>query len=278
MVALHVSFNPTTKVAHVDETTTVPAGFTNIGTFEHPDATYPDSYVIFHGVRELLYFVKPGSPVTLGAKFPDNITDMSAVTIQFTYPDPLRLTTNLDTVKTAVAGTDVTFTVAAADGRAPYTYEWFYRSQYNSVWIKIDPTVNPTAATASLKNSAVTAQSTGQYKAVVKDAFHNEVESYSTMLSVSDAPVTTSITATPSTLALSVAADAANGKTVAFASVPAGSTLKTLSIKTAPAAGRATATIANNVLTVKPVAAGAATTVVVTDGTHDVTLNVTVAA
>lgn len=86
------------------------------------------------------------------------------------------------------------------------------------------------------------------------------------------------ITPTPATVALSVATDAAAGKNVTFAPVPADAAIGTLSIKTAPAAARATATIANNVLNVKPVAAGAATTVVLTNGKVDVTVNVTVAA
>lgn len=176
MVALHVSFNPTTKVAHVDETTTVPSGFTNIGTFEHPDATYPDSYVIFHGVRDLLYFVKPGAPVNLGGKFPDNITDMASITIEY-------------------AG----------------------------------------------------------------------------------APIVRSITATPSTLALSLATDVTNGKTVAFSPVPSNASLGTLSIKTAPATNRATATIANNVLTVKPVNVGS-TEIVITNGANNVTVTVNITA
>lgn len=177
MVTLNVSYNPTTKVVNVNPATGVSAGFTAIGSFQHPDATYPDSYVIYHGVRELLYHVSPANPPVLNAKFPNNVTDMAGIKI-------------------------------------------------------------------------------------------NQIA----------AIVLTGITATPSTLALSVAADAANGKTVAFAPVPSGASLGTLTIKTAPTAGRATATIANNVLTVKPVAAGAATTVVLTNGTVDVTVNVTVAA
>ena len=83
----------------------------------------------------------------------------------------------------------------------------------------------------------------------------------------------------PSTvLKFTVEADATAGKTVTFAAVPADAAIGTLSIKTAPLAARATATIAGNVLTVKPVAAGAATSVVVTNGTVDVTIPITVAA
>ena len=83
--------------------------------------------------------------------------------------------------------------------------------------------------------------------------------------------------ATPASLTLSVAADAVAGKTVTIVAMPVGSSAGTLSIKTAPDSGRATATISGNVLTVKPVAAGEATSVVVTNGTVDVTIAITVA-
>ena len=74
-----------------------------------------------------------------------------------------------------------------------------------------------------------------------------------------------------------IPADATAGKTVTIASMPVGSSAGTLSIKTAPNSARATATIAGNVLTVKPVAAGEATSVVVTNGKVDVTITITVA-
>lgn len=176
MVTLNASYNPTTKVVNVSEGTSVASGFTSIGSFQHPDATYPDSYVIYHGVRELLYHVTPANPPAKGAKFPNNVTDMGTIKI----------------VNVAV-------------------------------------------------------------------------------------PALTGITASPATLALSVATDKTNGKTVSFAAAPSGAELGTLSIKTAPASATATATIANNVLTVKPVAAGS-TTVVVTNGTKDVTVTVNVSA
>lgn len=176
MVTLNVSYNPVSKIANVSEGTSLASGFTSIGSFQHPDATYPDSYVIYHGVRELLYHVTPGNPPVKGAKFPNNVTDMASVSI---------------------------VTVAV--------------------------------------------------------------------------PALTGITATPSTLALSVATDKTNGKTVAFTPAPSGAVLGNLVIKTAPASATATATIANNVLTVKPVAVGN-TTVVVSNGTKDVTVTVNVSA
>ena len=180
MPTLKIAFNKTTNVATVlDAGGSVPAGSVEVGTFEHPDATYPDSYVIYHGVRDLLYKRSAKDPAVAGF-WPNNIVDMQKISI------------------------------------------------------------------------------------VLDDA---------------DVPTPlTGIAATPTALALSVEADATAGKTVTFAAVPADAAIGTLSIKTAPLAARATATIAGNVLTVKPVAAGAATSVVVTNGTVDVTIPITVAA
>ena len=90
-------------------------------------------------------------------------------------------------------------------------------------------------------------------------------------------PALTGIKATPTSLSLSVATDTATGKTVALSAIPTDAELGTLSIKTAPDSARATATIAGTTLTVKPVAAGAATSVVVTNGTVDVTITINVA-
>lgn len=81
MVTLNVSYNPSTKKVNAKTSTDLDSGFTSIGTFEHPDATYPDSYVIYHGVRDLLYHTSTTNPPTTGAKFPNNITDMAGITI-----------------------------------------------------------------------------------------------------------------------------------------------------------------------------------------------------
>jgi hypothetical protein len=283
MPTLKVAFNKTTNVATVlDNSGSIPSGSVSVGTFVHPDETYPDSLVIYHGVRDLLYKRSAADP-SQTAMYPNNIINMQAVEITNSATPRLIIATALPRVVSTIEGKDVNWHVDVAGGKAPITYKWqFLANTDGAAYVDIDSTANPSAATASLVNHAVEADSAGTYKVIATDANGTKVEDTS-ILAVGaypppPPPALTSITATPSTLALSVAADAANGKTVSFAAVPTGATLGTLTIKTAPAAGRATATIASNVLTVKPVAAGAATTVVVTNGTVDVTVNVTVAA
>lgn len=80
MTMYQVSYNPTTKVALVQtDGAAVPNGSTDVGSFEHPDPIYPESEVVFHEVRDLLYKRKPNA--TPGF-WPDNITDMHNVKIQ----------------------------------------------------------------------------------------------------------------------------------------------------------------------------------------------------
>lgn len=174
MPTVYVSYNQTEKKVLTKLTNTATSGYAAIGSFEHPDATYPDSYVIFHGVQELLYH-RSAADASKEGFWPDNITDLQNVEITIQGSIPL---------------------------------------------------------------------------AVIKP--------------------------TPTSLALSVASDGTNGKNVTFEPSPIGSSLGTLSIKTAPTAARATATISGNILNVKPVATGAATKVVVTNGDVDVTINITV--
>ncbi len=79
MTVYKVGYNPTSKTATVQlEGDTTPEGSTNIGTFTHPDGTYPDSTVIFHAVRDLLYKRKPDGSEGF---WPDNITDMAGIVI-----------------------------------------------------------------------------------------------------------------------------------------------------------------------------------------------------
>lgn len=83
MTTLRASYNPTTRKATVSPTAVAaPAGSTNIGTFEHPDPVYPGSVVMYHGVRDLLY-KRSAKNIAQTAKFPDNITDMSRVAIEY---------------------------------------------------------------------------------------------------------------------------------------------------------------------------------------------------
>lgn len=92
MPTLAVGYNATTRVATVvEQGDALPDGSTNIGTFVHPDATYPDSYVIFHGVRDLLY-KRSAADVTKTAMFPNNITDLDRVSIESVLVPPVKVT------------------------------------------------------------------------------------------------------------------------------------------------------------------------------------------
>lgn len=277
MPTLKIAFNKTTNVATVlDSSGSVPVGSVEVGTFVHPDATYPDSLVIYHGVRDLLYKRSAANPAVAGF-WPNNIVDMQSVTIDMKATPRLIVATELPRVISTIEGEDVNWHVDVAGGKAPITYKWQFKANTaGAVFVDISSSVNPSAATASLVNRAVTAESAGTYKVIATDANGTTAESES-ILAVGYYRAS-SLVATPASLALSVAADATNGKAVNITALPTGSNAGTLSIKTAPNSARATAIIAGNVLTVKPVAAGAATSVVVTNGTVDVTVAVTVAA
>lgn len=279
MPTLKVAFNKTTKVATVlNASGSVPSGSVEIGTFVHPDATYPDSYVIYHGVCDLLYKRDKADPSQPGF-WPDNYTDMQSVTITNSATPRLIVGTALPRVISTIEGEDVTWHVDIAGGKAPITYKWQFKAlTAGAAYVDIDSSANPSAATATLTNHAVTAASAGYYKVIATDANGTKVESES-LLAVGTYPVVlTGLKATPASLALSVATDTTDGKTTVISALPTGATMGTLSIKTAPTAGRATATLSGTTLTVKPVAAGAATSVVVTDGEFDVTIAITVAA
>lgn len=90
----------------------------------------------------------------------------------------LSLSTDLPATKTAEPASDATFEVVAAGGYAPYTYQWFRNGVF------IDPAINPTANTATLVNSAVTAGSDGSYWCVVTDEVGQVVESVHCALTV----------------------------------------------------------------------------------------------
>lgn len=276
MPTLKVGFNKTTNVATVlDANGSIPGGSVEVGTFEHPDATYPDSLVIYHGVRDLLYKRSAKDPSKAGF-WPNNIVDMQSISIEMKATPRLTIATKLPRVVSAIEGEDINWQVDVAGGKAPFTYKWQFKADTaGAAFADIDSGENESAATATLTLNDVTAASAGTYKVIVTDANGTTVEDES-LLAVGYYEAS-SLVATPDSLALSVAADLAAGKTVTIAAMPVGSSAGTLSIKTAPDSGRATATISGNVLTVKPVAAGDATSVVVTNGTVDVTIPVTVA-
>lgn len=276
MPTLKIAFNKTTNVATVlDSGGSVPDGSVEVGTFVHPDATYPDSLVIYHGVRDLLYKCSAEDPAEEGF-WPDNIVDMQSITIDMQATPRLTIATKLPRVISTIEGEDVNWHVDVAGGEAPFTYEWQYKANTaGAVFADIDSDDNESAATATLTISGVTAASAGTYKVIVTDANGTTVEDTS-LLAVGYHEAS-SLVATPDSLELSVADDATDGKTVTITAMPVGASVGTLSIKTAPDSDRATATIAGNVLTVKPVAEGEDTSVVVTNGNVDVTIAITVA-
>ena len=276
MPTLKVGFNKTTNVATVlDASGSIPGGSVEVGTFVHPDATYPDSLVIFHGVRDLLYKRSAKNPAEAGF-WPNNIVDMQSVTIDMKATPRLTVATKLPHVVSTIEGEDINWHIDVAGGKAPFTYKWQFKADTaGAVFADIASSGNPSAATATLTLNNVTAASAGTYKVIVTDANGTTVEDTS-LLAVGYYEAS-SLVATPASLALSVATDITAGKKVTIASMPVGSSAGALSIKTAPNSARATATTAGNVLTVKPVAAGAATSVVVTNGTVDVTIAITVA-
>lgn len=275
MPTLKIAFNKTTNVATVlDSGGSVPGGSVEVGTFEHPDATYPDSLVIYHGVRDLLYKRSAKDPSEAGF-WPNNIVDMQAISINMKATPRLTIATKLPRVVSAIEGEDINWHVDVAGGKAPFTYKWQFKADTaGTTFTDIDSGENDSAATATLTLNGVTAASAGTYKVIVTDANGTTVEDTS-LLAVGYYEAS-SLVATPASLALSVAADTTDGKTVTIVAMPVGSSAGTLSIKTAPASAQATATIAGNVLTVKPVATGDDTSVVVTNGTVDVTIPITV--
>jgi len=93
---------------------------------------------------------------------------------------PLAFTTNLANQSVA-EGADATFTVAVTGGVGDKSYKWFW----NGVWI--DPAKNATAATAALKNSAVTKESAGVYHVEVRDESDNILVSLPSVLTVTEA-------------------------------------------------------------------------------------------
>lgn len=276
MPTLKVGFNKTTNVATVlDAGGSIPGGSVEVGTFVHPDATYPDSLVIYHSVRDLLYKRSAKNPAEAGF-WPNNIVDMQSISIDMKATPRLTIATKLPRVVSAIEGKKVNWHIDVAGGKAPFTYKWQFKANTDgAAFADIASSGNPSAATATLTINNVTAASAGTYKVIVTDANGTTVEDTS-LLAVGYYEAS-SLVATPASLALSVATDTAKGKTVTIAAMPVGSSAGTLSIKTAPDSGRATATISGNVLTVKPVAAGKATSVVVTNGIVDVTIAVTVA-
>ena len=134
MPELKVAFNKDTYVATVlDASGSIPSGSVNVGTFDHPDETYPDSYVIYHGVRELLYKRSEVDPTQPGF-WPENITNMQAVTIENKATARLVLSTSLPRVVSTIEGGKVTLSVVALGGQAPINFTWALRGASGCRW------------------------------------------------------------------------------------------------------------------------------------------------
>ena len=94
---------------------------------------------------------------------------------------PLAFSKNLVKTANAKVGQDVTFSVLPEGGKAPYSYKWYYGTTL------IDSSVNPTAATPNLVNSAVELASAGDYKVVVSDSSGASITSNTCKLTVTEA-------------------------------------------------------------------------------------------
>lgn len=91
---------------------------------------------------------------------------------------PLAFIKDLPATKTADADNDVVWDVEVEGGRPMYIYKWYFGSTL------IDPTINPTAATATLVNRAVTSASAGSYRCEVTDNTGTKITSTTSVLTV----------------------------------------------------------------------------------------------
>lgn len=94
------------------------------------------------------------------------------------YTDKFKLTTDLTPTLSVADGADATWAIVAAGGTAPYTYKWYFND------ILIDSTINPTAATATLVDHAVTSASAGVYYCVITDSAGKTITSTKSTLTV----------------------------------------------------------------------------------------------
>lgn len=81
----------TKQIALVQNATTTPTGYVVAGTFVHDAAAEdaygsPDSHVVWHEIRDVLYKVKNETPINAshnGFNWPENITDMASWSISW---------------------------------------------------------------------------------------------------------------------------------------------------------------------------------------------------
>lgn len=119
------------RLVHVDpDGTALQPGFVKVSTFDHPtteddiDPLGPaENHVIYHHVRDALYFIKEGGVPVAPGFWPENITDMQSVVISYT-PPPIAVVSiapQSATVTVGVAATvtnKINFTPADAASKA----------------------------------------------------------------------------------------------------------------------------------------------------------------
>lgn len=98
MATYKVALNAAQTIIHVAlNATTLPTGFTSVGTYDHDEAddplgAEPDSHVMINHVRELLGRRSKANPAN-PALFPDNITDLASFDVyQTETAKPFRIT------------------------------------------------------------------------------------------------------------------------------------------------------------------------------------------
>lgn len=107
MPKVYIKAEQASKRILFSSTDTATAGYTKIGSFDHPDATYPDSYVIFHGIRGLMYF-RDGADITKEAFFPKSLTNFNEWTIINADPSAVPVVTLSFDVHEYAADTEYT--------------------------------------------------------------------------------------------------------------------------------------------------------------------------
>lgn len=89
-ISLNTTALPKKLVIVQPDSVAIPADYHKIGTFDHGDNNSTDtpdgSHVIWHHVRDALYFTKSTAPAPGVAFWPENITDMQSVVITFKKP------------------------------------------------------------------------------------------------------------------------------------------------------------------------------------------------
>lgn len=247
------------EVQVLDDGTATPGGFTHIGNFAHPDETYPDSTVIYHGVRDLLYKRSAANPANPGV-WPNNIVDMQNVAIDNQAAPRLVIHRQPPKFLQVIAGNDIVISVESLGGVAPVSYVWYVDG------VEVDNFAYPTSDTNQLTIPNAVSANEGVYTCVVTDDADTEVTSQGCEVTVYTAVTVTGLAhdADPE-LSVDLSADITLGKDVTFSPVPAGGVLGVLSFDSEPNSAVATATISGNVVNVKPVGIGSTNFIIMDD-------------